>query len=996
VQPRRLLARLQVGLLIVGLALGLFVSRVLVEALPAGHGLPLTLGLAALLGATGVGLVLFLSARGLALAPLCTLLVYCVWPRPEPGVAAAVAGVAFAGVAILHFWSCGGLRRLHPALIGWAELVPAVAGLGLYLRTLAPTVLPADSGEFQLVARVLGIAHPPGYPLYTLLGRLSALLPIGDAAFRVNLLSAVTSACTVAVVSRCVRSMTRSVLAGWFAAVSLLAAPTFWAQGTTANVRSLTALFTALQVYTLLRYSPSREQSDLVVFALVLGLGLSHHSSLLPFVLAYLVFLLVSDPTLARQPRAWRRPALAFAAGFLPLLYLPLRSLMGAPFDPQPIRSVAGFVEHVLALGFRGDMFYFVELPQLAARMQVLSDIAAFQFGPTWWLVPLVGFATLAVQRPRVLVLLGGMLGMNALLALTYRAPQTVEYLMPSYVILAVVAGYGLWEGLERLRRVAKGGAAVAAMAMAAAFLWPAGTLAKNYPSFIQLHQDHSARSNAERLLSEAPQGARVLANWHYATPLWYLQMVEGRRPDVDVVYVYPQGAQSIGQTWAERVVESVALRPTIVTNRYYELQGLPYALRPMADGWLVTADALTEVPAGTSPLEADFDNRIRLVGFDCDPSSASPSETVTVRLYWTPTTVLERDYSFFVHLVDGGGVPVAQGDFTHAAATYEPGEIVVDEYRLSLLSTVEPGSYRLVAGVYITLPEGGWQRLTLADGADTVALGAVGVLSLREPPVTAHRLYRHFDNGYTLLGVDFDHSIEGQVRVYLHWRADRSMPAQCRVLVFARGELRSSTELPSLAQGSYFSSAHDMPSGMQDLAIELQAASDGAPVRWLGPWNLAMGRRLGLSEPVPDERYISLGGEILLLGVEHRSEAARGGLLDVALGLAGQRPLAHDYTVSVKLLGAQGGWQVQDDGTPAWGAVPTLKWLWGTRIHDVHRLDLAGAGDGLAHLKVTVYDAFTLQPLSVLDDRLARLGQGTEITVGSLVVRSPEGDLGR
>ena len=57
--------------------------------------------------------------------------------------------------------------------------------------TLAPTVLAGDGGEFQFVPYLLGVAHPTGYPLYTLLGWLwSHLLPVGDVAYRMNLFSA--------------------------------------------------------------------------------------------------------------------------------------------------------------------------------------------------------------------------------------------------------------------------------------------------------------------------------------------------------------------------------------------------------------------------------------------------------------------------------------------------------------------------------------------------------------------------------------------------------------------------------------------------------------------------------------------------------------------------------------------------------------------------------------------------------------------------------------
>ena len=86
---------------------------------------------------------------------------------------------------------------------GWRRLVfvgISLAALGLYVRTLAPSVatLFDDSLEFQLVPVLLAIPHPTGYPLYALLGRLATLVPFGDAAYRVNLLSAVAAAVAVA------------------------------------------------------------------------------------------------------------------------------------------------------------------------------------------------------------------------------------------------------------------------------------------------------------------------------------------------------------------------------------------------------------------------------------------------------------------------------------------------------------------------------------------------------------------------------------------------------------------------------------------------------------------------------------------------------------------------------------------------------------------------------------------------------------------------------
>ena len=71
-----------------------------------------------------------------------------------------------------------------------AFLLPLV----LYIGTLARSVTFVDSGELAAVCHTLGIAHPPGYPLYTMLGRLGTLLPFGTMLTRMHLLSALPSA----------------------------------------------------------------------------------------------------------------------------------------------------------------------------------------------------------------------------------------------------------------------------------------------------------------------------------------------------------------------------------------------------------------------------------------------------------------------------------------------------------------------------------------------------------------------------------------------------------------------------------------------------------------------------------------------------------------------------------------------------------------------------------------------------------------------------------
>ena len=71
----------------------------------------------------------------------------------------------------------------------------------LYSWTLAPTVTLTDSGELIVVARGLGIAHPPGVPLWIILAHLASLVPLGNVAQRINFSSALFAALTCAMLT---------------------------------------------------------------------------------------------------------------------------------------------------------------------------------------------------------------------------------------------------------------------------------------------------------------------------------------------------------------------------------------------------------------------------------------------------------------------------------------------------------------------------------------------------------------------------------------------------------------------------------------------------------------------------------------------------------------------------------------------------------------------------------------------------------------------------
>lgn len=648
--------------------------------------------------------------------------------------------------------------RPHKVLM-FIDTAIFLAALAVYWITLSPGVLPADAGEFQLVAAKLGVAHPPGYPLYTMLAWLFTLIAPANPAYGVNLFSAVTAALAVMLAGRAARNLSGNVWSGAAASVVLAIAPSFWNTATQASIRPLVAMFTALCVERLARYKQqhffggmravllrkgSKESKwVLAEFALAFGLGLSHHPTLVFLAPFFAIFLALVDPALVREPRRWVLPLIAFAVGFLPWLYLPIRGAMGAVLAPSDLATWPGFWNHVLARGFAGDFFSFSTPTELADRGLVWLNIMAIEWNPLILIAGILAAVILAWRDWRALILLGGGFVVNTFIAMTYRAPQTVEYLIPSYVLFAIGVGAGLGKihdpQISQMREKAVILRYVWVIPIAAVLVAGVMQAVDEWGSFAWLARDDSTRERAEALLDEAPEDAVILASWHWATPMMALQAIDGLRPDVEVFYVYPDGAERLEDTWVRRVEENIGERPVVITSFYpVEFAATPYFFEPVQGGWIVRTVPRRDLPDGMkpSPESYSFSNGISLVGIESKPLNMQVNGTLSVRLAWRIDAPQTRDMTAYVHFANRAGTVISSSDRVLPASRAQVGDILIDEYTIGMPPTGSPSpmdSYSLQAGLYNVEADGQINQYEWASNL-TANVGDVSVLPSEWP----------------------------------------------------------------------------------------------------------------------------------------------------------------------------------------------------------------------------------------------------------------------
>jgi tetratricopeptide (TPR) repeat protein len=487
------------------------------------------------------------------------------------------------------------LASVKPRLI-CAALV-FVAAITLYLSTLAPTVTLVDSGELIFAARSLGVAHPPGFPLYVLLAHFFTWLPIGSVAARVNFASAIFAAFAAAMLTQVAVEMLLSfaflpatidkskkgdrkakkqpakaeldkdnasnlerwvmvaapgVMAGLLFAFSR----TLWAYATITEVYTLNALLITVIFFLMfgwrrrileeraragkaIRSSQVKSPHDrwLNGAAFVFGLAMGvHHVSVAVTLPAFALLVFATEGAGFFASKRLARAALFAFAGLAIYLYLPIAAGAGPLLNWGDPRSLERIWWHITGRQYQTFFEFSPEI--IGKQFKEFLLLLGREFGPAWLplalLAAMVGLIAL-FKRDRTLFWCFVLVVVFDLAwALNYEIAEDKDaYYLPTFLSLAVVCGYGLVWLASRLRAMRLPTKVVVSITLALAVIVPAISLAGNF-GFNNRHRYFIARDYVENILKTVePHGLLLTDDWQVYSPLLYLREVEGLRKDV-------------------------------------------------------------------------------------------------------------------------------------------------------------------------------------------------------------------------------------------------------------------------------------------------------------------------------------------------------------------------------------------------------------------------------------------------------------------------------
>ena len=432
----------------------------------------------------------------------------------------------------------------------------AIVVLAIMWPTMMPGVGFWDTAEFQTVPPILGTMHPTGYPTYVLLGFIANLLltPLGEPAFRMNVLSLIAVVTATVVAAWLVRSLTGRAVIAAAIGIGLALTPVTWAIATRADAHAVHLAFVAVLLGLLVRWEAARAAGEghagrwLVIAAVVYGLAAGNHSLTLLLALPIALYVVSVQPAIMREPRLVAA-CLVAAISTLALVYLEL-PLRAGPFRASLVYAAPetwdGFWYIALAEQFRGVLHD--PLGDLPAKLGTLAAIAQKQLGPFALAVP-VGFLATLGRAPRFALLTGSALVITILFNASYSNADIDRYYLGPVLfawlwlgVLAAtiadqvgfardVAGPAALIG-PRPRRleVIVSGVLAAALLVPTVAAFPARSVIQDRSS------DTSARRWLDAILDAVPPESVVVSWWSYSTTLWYGQRVEGRRADILIV----------------------------------------------------------------------------------------------------------------------------------------------------------------------------------------------------------------------------------------------------------------------------------------------------------------------------------------------------------------------------------------------------------------------------------------------------------------------------
>ena len=423
-------------------------------------------------------------------------------------------------------------------------LISTVTVLIVYNFTLAPSVIQIDSGELASVQKLLGIAHPTGYPLFTMLGYFFLQLPIFSSdIFQANFLAAIYCSISVGLFSKFlfeifliskVNSLPETTIKLIIISSSIVLglSTTFWFQSTSVEVYSLHLVLIISTLFLFVKAFRNDDAKFWYLFAYFFGISLSNHMTSI-LIIPAAVYLYFKKNSFNKNSFLFgaRLALITAISAMIVYLYLPIRAMQepilnwGNPIDFER------FWRHFTGAQYQVWIFSSLEASkkQLSYFIQNLTN----EFFYIIYLPIIFGIFSLIKISKTVLFFTLLLTFSTILYSINYDIVDIDSYFLLTYISFIVFFFFGI----IRILAFSKNPTINVILMTIILIIFPALQLTMNHDKVDQsdnfIFEDYTKAS-----LNSLPANSILFSyQWDYLiSPSYYFQFVENYRRDVTIV----------------------------------------------------------------------------------------------------------------------------------------------------------------------------------------------------------------------------------------------------------------------------------------------------------------------------------------------------------------------------------------------------------------------------------------------------------------------------
>jgi len=478
----------------------------------------------------------------------------------------------------------------------YAEITGVVAFI-FYLTTIAPGVIQIDSGELAAVQSTLGIAHPTGYPLFTLIGYLFLNIPLPfTKIFQANLLASIWCALGIVFFVKSVNMLLsniknninfvsrrkgknkslnkistldyQNILASSFSGLFLAFSKTYWFQSTSVEVYSLQVFLFNLIIYLTLKtfYENKNNLYEWIKVGIATALGFCNHMTTL-LVLPFVAILFFMKENLNRI--TVKKIIITFIVSVcvmvLIYLYLPLRAFSNPVLNWGNPVNFENFWRHFTGKQYQVWLFSSFDSAkkQFNYYLQNLPD----EFTYAYFVFILAGiFYSLKTSKKIFYLFLTTFL-FSLLYVINYDIVDIDSYFLLSFIMLSLFGAYGIKFIFEKVGRIY--------YSLSFALIILIYVFVSNYPKVNQ-SDIHTFEDYTKSILKSVEKNSIILTyQWDYfVSPSYYYQYVENFRRDAIVI-----DKELLRRSWYYNQIERN--HPDVIKNIKEDVNNFLIALRP-------------------------------------------------------------------------------------------------------------------------------------------------------------------------------------------------------------------------------------------------------------------------------------------------------------------------------------------------------------------------------------------------------------------------------